>query len=215
MTSAATLPPARLRVAILGALASFAGLAVLAVGAPAALAAIDVPMSEFARGSSYSSAFRDVSLLGATEVAVLFAMVVGLLLWQRCRAAALIYPAAILASAALNVVLKTAIDRPRPPAPATATALASFPSGHSFQVTVVLGLLPVLCRHVGVPQPLALVVRLLALTGIVAVGVSRVYLGAHWVTDVVAGVLVGAVVVLGTERLLTRNVPTVCHCPAG
>jgi undecaprenyl-diphosphatase len=98
--------------------------------------------------------------------------------------------AAGLSSAAANG-LKTVFDRPRPPLgddPVTAlTALpstASFPSGHAataFGAAVALGLL--------VPR---LRIPALAIAGLVAF--SRVYLGVHYTSDVIAGGLLGAAI---------------------
>jgi membrane protein DedA with SNARE-associated domain/membrane-associated phospholipid phosphatase len=87
--------------------------------------------------------------------------------------------------------LKLAIDRPRPPEPLVATSSASFPSAHAaystfyvwLAVTIVMRLRPGMARG-------ALVVAAgIALTALV--GLSRVYLGVHYLSDVSAGWALG------------------------
>jgi undecaprenyl-diphosphatase len=88
--------------------------------------------------------------------------------------------------------IKDAIDRPRPPMPAIAASGSSFPSGHAthsvlyvwIAVTIVLRLRP------GMARATALVAAGIALT--VLVGLSRVYLNVHYLSDVSAGWALGA-----------------------
>ncbi len=89
--------------------------------------------------------------------------------------------------------LKAAVDRPRPPGPAEVTAGgSSFPSGHAahsvlyvwLAVTIVLRLRP------GMSQATAVVAAGFALT--ILVGLSRVYLDVHYLSDVSAGWALGA-----------------------
>lgn len=48
---------------------------------------------------------------------------------------------------------------------------------------------------------------------IVVVGWSRIHLGAHWPTDVIGGILVGAALILVAERVLAgRHVDGACRC---
>lgn len=87
----------------------------------------------------------------------------------------------------------------------------SFPSGHAALGMVAWGVLAVLVWRSDLGRPLrSLVVALLAVL-VFLIGLSRVYLGVHYPTDVVAGWIAGAVVVFLFARL-TRAVPT---APAG
>ena len=128
--------------------------------------------------------------------------------------------AALLAvgSAALLVtVLKVTVDRPRPPLAMTGLdpvglvpASASFPSGHAataFAAAVAVGLV-----HPRLRRPL------LALASVVAL--SRVYLGVHYVLDVLAGTVLGAAVGIGAARVVQAVAPESRgparrHAPAG
>lgn len=90
------------------------------------------------------------------------------------------------------VELKDAVDRPRPPDPLVATSGSSFPSGHAahsviylwLAVTIVLRLRP------GMARATAVVVTGLVLTALV--GLSRVYLNVHYLSDVSGGWALGA-----------------------
>ena len=87
--------------------------------------------------------------------------------------------------------IKVATDRPRPPAPLTGSSGSSFPSGHAaysvlyvwLAVTVVMRLRP------GMTRGAAVIIAGFALTAIV--GLSRVYLGVHYLSDVSAGWALG------------------------
>ena len=117
-------------------------LSLLVVVANASVLAVDQPLSAAARVGSIEGVARLVSKLGGTETAVIAAVGLAALVWRRCRATSLAIPITIAVGAVANVVLKDVIGRARPPSPATGTALASFPSGHTFQATLLLGLLP-------------------------------------------------------------------------
>ena len=68
----------------------------------------------------------------------------------------------------------------------------SFPSGHAMGSTVVFGALSYLAFRTATSWRLKSAVLALACTLVLAVALSRVYLGAHWISDVAAGVAVGA-----------------------
>lgn len=182
----------------------FAVLALLATIAHGSLLTIERPVSESIRGESLVDLFNVVTAVGGTEVAILAALVVATLTSRRCRTFAVVYPSTLVVGALANVGLKELIGRPRPPLPNTGVALASFPSGHTLQATLLLGLLP-LAVYLLAGRGWAFRATVVASAlGIVAVGLSRIYLGAHWPTDVIGGALVGAGLILAAEW-------TLCH----
>ncbi|MDT7844995.1 phosphatase PAP2 family protein [Streptomyces justiciae] len=93
--------------------------------------------------------------------------------------------------------LKAAVDRPRPvwPDPVDTAHFAAYPSGHAMTATVVLGLLLWLLHHHGVRRALWRTALTLSVVSVLGVGLTRIWLGVHWTSDVLGGWLLGALVV--------------------
>ncbi|WP_055699388.1 phosphatase PAP2 family protein [Streptomyces silaceus] len=93
--------------------------------------------------------------------------------------------------------LKAAYDRPRPqwPDPVDSAHYAAFPSGHAMTAAVACGLLLWLLRGYGVGPVLWRTAVTLAVVSVVGVGLTRIWLGVHWPSDVLGGWLLGALVV--------------------
>lgn len=143
-----------------------------------------------------TSVMDGFSALGSTPALTALTLVcTPALAWAGRLAQAVTLAAAMIGSSLLTVVLKLLFGRERP---STHTLLGdpahtlSFPSGHSFNTAVFAGALAgfVLLSAAGrVGKALAVSV---ALAVTVLVGASRVYLGYHWMTDVLAGWSLGA-----------------------
>jgi membrane-associated phospholipid phosphatase len=138
-----------------------------------------------------------------------------LLAWRRHWLRLAAFALAVVTSEALIGPLKAAYDRPRPPDSLIATSGASFPSGHAIAAAVTaVGLVLVLSP----PGPMRWRWEVRAAVFAAVMALSRVYLRAHWLSDVVAGALLGAGLVLGWPALLTalRERQTVSRTgPAG
>jgi membrane-associated phospholipid phosphatase len=142
----------------------------------------------------FVTAMRALSFLGSTPVwLALFTAVAAWLLWRRLPRLALFVVVTVAGSSVLNQVVKQAVHRSRPvlPDPVAHANGMSFPSGHAQAALVgsavlLLVFLPLLR---GVWRSVALVVAALLTIGI---GFSRVALGVHYVSDVLAGYVLGA-----------------------
>lgn len=126
------------------------------------------------------------------------------------RASALLFSGSVFGGFALMSLLKIAFARQRPDLwPALVTELTySFPSGHATMATVFFGGAAAVVLHLS-RRPLVRAAALVfATAAILLIAASRVYLGAHWTTDVAAGVLVGlfwvSVCSTGTEYVSRR-----------
>ena len=126
--------------------------------------------------------------------------------WLRLGAFAL----AVLTSEILIGTMKAGIDRPRPPGSLIETSGASFPSGHAIATAVTaVGLVLVLATPG--PSRWRWEVNAVIFTSIMAL--SRVYLRAHWLSDTVAGALLGAGLALGFPALLMAVRERARHAP--
>ncbi|MER5750462.1 phosphatase PAP2 family protein [Streptomyces sp. NPDC002088] len=129
---------------------------------------------------------------------VLAAAVAVWLVWRRSAwwtAAWLVLTCAV--GTLVQQALKAAVDRPRPVwrDPVDSAHYAAFPSGHAMTATVVCGLLLWLLHGHGAGRARWRTALTLALLSVVGVGLTRVWLGVHWASDVVGGWLLGALVV--------------------
>ena len=155
---------------------------------------------------------RDVTALGSVGLisAVNLAAVGYLLLTGRWRTAVLLV-VAIGGGMLLGLGLKEVFDRPRPDLVPHGTAVftASFPSAHATMAAATwLTLGALLARVQSQPRVRAYVLGL-AMVVTLAVGISRVYLGVHWPSDVLAGWALGAAWAVGVwlvaRRLIRRR----------
>jgi membrane-associated phospholipid phosphatase len=141
-----------------------------------------------------------LSWLGGTWVNwPLRAAAILLLAWRRHWLRLAAFALAVLTSEILIGTIKAAVDRPRPPGSLIETSGAAFPSGHAIATAVTaVGLVLVLAPPG--PDRWRWEVRAVELTAVMAL--SRVYLHAHWLTDTIAGALLGAGLALGWPALL-------------
>ncbi|MFF2200500.1 phosphatase PAP2 family protein [Streptomyces sp. NPDC058145] len=104
---------------------------------------------------------------------------------------------AVALATILQQGVKTAVGRPRPawPNPVDSAHYAAFPSGHAMTATVVCGLLLWLLHRRGAGRALWRTAVAAAAVSVAGVGLTRVWLGVHWPSDVLGGWLLGALVV--------------------
>lgn len=138
---------------------------------------------------------RDFTALGGTGVLVLLgASVIGYLLLRGRHRTALFTAAALTSGWLLSSLLKLGFDRPRPDLVPHGSIVytTSFPSGHSMMAAVTYLTLAIMLARVHPHYRLKAYLLLIAILLTVLVGISRVYLGVHWPSDVLAGWTAGA-----------------------
>jgi undecaprenyl-diphosphatase len=152
-----------------------------------------------ARPTRFASATRDLTALGGDTLRTLFvlACLFGLAADHRAADGVALVAISIVARIAL-FVLKRIVRRPRPAvaAPGVATYTSSFPSGHTFMAVVVY-LSAALLVPMDAPAAVVATGVAFALALGLAIGATRMALGIHWPSDVLAGWALGVAWVTG------------------
>ncbi|TNC47903.1 phosphatase PAP2 family protein [Rubellimicrobium rubrum] len=141
------------------------------------------------------TAVRDITALGGVTVLTFVTLsVMGALALRRHGRSALFLGVAVAGGQALSHLSKAYFDRPRPDLVSHGTEYVStsFPSGHSVMAAVTWLTLAVMLARAEPKRRMKAYWIVLATLVTSAVGVSRVYLGVHWPSDVLAGWTLGA-----------------------
>ncbi|WP_200270134.1 phosphatase PAP2 family protein [Luteolibacter pohnpeiensis] len=144
---------------------------------------------------------RDLTALGGfTILTGLTLASIGIAVLLRRPRIAVVIAVAITSGMALVQWLKSGYDRPRPDliSHGTVVSNASFPSGHSTMSAVVWLTLGLLLARTQPSRAMRIYLISLSVLITLLVGMSRVYLGVHWPTDVLAGWALGAAWALGS-----------------
>ena len=138
---------------------------------------------------------RDVTALGGTGILIMLTTFVGIYLWISGKRRSMVMVVAAIASGfAMSQILKRSFDRPRPDLVPHGDYVytASFPSGHAMMSAVTYLTIGILLARVEPRQRVRAFLIGIAVFLTVIIGVSRVYLGVHWPSDVLAGWTAGA-----------------------
>ena len=150
-------------------------------------------------------------LLGATKIGEVWAMLslslmlIAYLMLKRCKIEALFFVLVMGLSSILNPVLKNIFDRERP----TLLRLIditgfSFPSGHAMGSTAFFGSVMFIINRKMSGADKGIIIGLCALM-ILMVSISRVYLGVHYPTDIVAGIIGGVFCIVLSTLILRKK----------
>jgi undecaprenyl-diphosphatase len=161
---------------------------------------------EAARTSGATAIVKRISFLGSTIAVLTLGGLLAAASWRRCRAVALVVLVATLSRPLLEFTLKALVDRDRPDLGRLVNGTGpSFPSGHVMAAAALWGLVPLVVTLYTRSRRIWWATTIVSATLIVAIGASRTYLGVHWLSDVVAGFIVGAFFLRGAEWMLARQ----------
>lgn len=139
--------------------------------------------------------FRDLTALGGyTIITTIAVLAVGYLAILRRWSTIAVFAASLIGGTILNNILKLVLDRPRPDLVAHLVEVQtlSLPSGHAMLSAIVYLTLGALLAQVQRSWALKIYVVMAGVALTMLVGLSRIYLGVHWPTDVLAGWCIGA-----------------------
>jgi undecaprenyl-diphosphatase len=179
----------------------------LAVGAVGGWLFWDAPITRWmvdSRTAGLNDFFSRVSFLGSTKVVVTVSLAAAALSWRRCPRLAIAIIVVLVARPLAEAALKELVSRDRPPVGDRLVRGRgySFPSGHPMATAASWGMVPLVAalytRRRLLWWAIAIGVWVLA----VLVGVSRIWLGVHWASDVVAGLALAVLGVALVERLI-------------
>lgn len=139
-----------------------------------------------------------ISLAGRPAISIILVVGSALCFWLLKYFREAFYCLLTPAAAGINFVIKIMVDRPRPSENLVQVLNReldpSFPSGHVVFYVVFFGfIIAAMFFTPKIPRLLRLIIAVISLSMIILISFSRVYLGAHWMTDTLGGYLVGFV----------------------
>ena len=160
----------------------------------AILLAVRTPGGDLIGPAWFHEMMRDLTALGSYALIIMIvAAVVGYLLLVRKYSMSILVLAAVVGGTLISNLLKHGFDRPRPDFDNVPQVFsASFPSGHATLSAVTYLTLGGLLTRANVHWRVRLYFLGLAIALTLIVGISRVYLGVHYPSDVLAGWCIGA-----------------------
>ncbi|WP_297614438.1 phosphatase PAP2 family protein [Nocardia sp.] len=168
------------------------------------------------RTAGWTTVVREYTFFGDPGRTSLIAIVVAGVAWWRRRSfgVGLLVVGTVLIATGLSTLTKYLVGRERPPVAMRLVGALhpSYPSGHATATTALVGVMLLVYLGSRPGRGRARGATVSAVLLVVAMCATRLYLGVHWFTDVVGGVLLGAAVVLGAEVVQIRwqvgNEPT-------
>jgi len=163
--------------------------------------------------------FQAIAELGGLELTTILMLALAIFLLRGGFRSDVLAVAAFVAAEALELLYKYNLHHPAPPralshtdGPSLSTLTPgagvgnSFPSGHMMRAVIVYGLLAFVIRRLA-PWPLARALAIpVAIVVIVLVAFDRLYLDVHWESDVIGGLLLGAIALLAGTVWLDRPI---------
>lgn len=175
--------------------------------------AIDLKISQViqsAQRPGLDQVMKFISWFGAFPVPLFICLLVSLLFYLARLRREAGFLLLTLISGLISTVIKMLVNRPRPTANLVriveVAKQQSFPSGHMLFYTIFFGFLLILMwnlKHINLA--VRVITAVISVLLILLVPVSRIYLGAHWFTDVLGGFMLGVIYLYGLSFLYLRD----------
>jgi len=181
----------------------------IAVGAAAGWLPWDEPITRWmvdSRTEGVNAFMRRVSFFGSTPVVVGVSLVAAAVSWRRCPRLAIAILIVLIARPVAEAALKELVGRDRPVGDRLVPGRGhSFPSGHPLATAASWCMLPLVVSLYTKRRFVWWAVAIGVWTLAVLVAFSRVWLGVHWASDVVAGLALAVLGVALVERLILAH----------
>ncbi|OHV31441.1 phosphatase PAP2 family protein [Pseudofrankia saprophytica] len=193
--------------------ASLAGIvAALAITAhwanPVLVRGFDHPIEQWVidhRSPALNWLFRRASFIGSSKVVYTLGPLLGLAAWARCRTVGYTIWTVTAARPLVEHTMKLLVDRPRPDISRMVAGNGpSFPCGHVMAAAALWAMVPIVISLYVSSRWIWRASVAMSCALVVIIGASRVYLGVHWPSDVLAGLLIDALLLVAVDRLFNR-----------
>lgn len=147
-----------------------------------------------------------ISLLGADIIVFVAGLFTVFLTWKKHKREAILFVMILAVGLLINIILKIIFQRPRPSIDPIMdlSSSYSFPSGHAMNAFIFYSIMSYFVYHFTHNKLLSGIVTAFALVLVLLIGFSRVYLGVHYPSDVLAGFIAGFFVFV-TAIVLIRS----------
>lgn len=170
------------------------------------------------RNPRLTEIMKNMTNLGAWPILAMTAVIIVFLVWKKHQKEAVLFLTVLVMGLAINMSLKVLIQRPRPNlAPLIVESSYSYPSGHAMNSFVFYGMIAFYVYRFTRNKRASLVIGTVCAMLVLMIGFSRVYLGVHYPTDVLAGYIAGgawfvtAILIEKSETWLVRRIYTPLH----
>jgi undecaprenyl-diphosphatase len=212
----ASIVPRLVGIAVLGAV--FIGLTIAITAG--AFTDLDMQVAQVMHGAwqpSLHGLFQAIAELGSVELTTVLMLGLAVYLWRSGFGSDALVFLVFVAAQAFELFYKLNLHHPQPPRSlaeadgpsiselfAGAGAGNSFPSGHVLRVVIVYGLLAFVIRRLSLSPRVRNVAVAVAIVLILLVSFDRLYLDVHWESDVIGGLLLGAIALVAGTVWLDR-----------
>ncbi|MCP4227603.1 MAG: phosphatase PAP2 family protein, partial [Actinomycetia bacterium] len=142
-----------------------------------------------------------IDIFGNTAISVALVILIGLSA-LRWRVMAISYPSAFVLSWLGSAAIREIVERPRP---TKSGDLEPLPSGHLVQAVFIAGLVPLALSVLLSDRRIALLTRWVLGIGVVGASLHRIHRQDHWPLDVMAGISIGLMTVLGVHWIMDHR----------
>lgn len=151
-----------------------------------------------------------ISIFGELPYSLISVLVVAAIFYYFKYKREAFFIAQILFSGLVILLVKNLINRPRPTEfyvrLVEINRFQSFPSGHVLSYVLFFGFLILLMRKLEtIPLKLRNTIRYISIFLIISIPISRIYLGAHWFTDVLGGFILGVICLLPLSLIYLKK----------